>query len=245
MIIALAQQKGGTGKTTTAAALIHAAAEDRKRVLAIDADPQGNLTFSLGGKTTGSGTLDFVTGSGAGAIHTISGFIDLIPGTPNLATLTAEKGAGRRLQEAILPIKERYDCIIIDSPPTAGILQYAALQAADLALIPLSADPYSIQALYQISETIQAIRANNPGLKAAGLFCNYDGRAILSRQMHESIAQEADRLNIPILGTIRAGIAAREAAALQQSLFSYAPKSKPAQDYRELYKAIKGVDYEQ
>lgn len=240
-IITTAIQKGGTGKTSTAAALAQAAAYHGKRVLAIDLDPQGQLSFTLGADTSGAGSYDLLTGAAAASdvIQATGAAIDVIPAGWALSTITSSRGSARRLQKALEPVKKRYSLIVIDTPPTPGELQYNALQAATGAVIPLTADIFCLQSLFQIVDTVQQIQASNPALQILGFILTmYDGRSLLARQMKETIERNAAAMGVPYLGAIRAAVAVKEAAALQQSLFEYAPKSKPAQDYMELYKRI-------
>lgn len=247
-IITVAVQKGGTGKTTTAAALTHAAALYGKKVLAIDLDPQGNFTFALGYRPDGStlNSYDLVTGGlpEGRTIDHLTENIDIIGASWNLQTITGGKGSARRLQRAIEPIKKKYDYIIIDTPPTAGELQYNALQAATRLVIPLQADIFNLQSLYQITDTAKQIQGSNPDLKTAGfVLTQFDKRSTIARQMKETITTQAAAAGVSYLGAIRAAVAVREAAALQRSLFDYAPKSKPAADYMELYKTIEREDF--
>lgn len=239
-VLTVAIQKGGTGKTTTAAALAQAAAHSGKKVLAIDLDPQGNFSFALGHRP-GSGTLnsyDLLNGETGTIGHTPQN-IDIICATWDLQTVTSERGSARRLQKAIEPLKAQYDLIIIDTPPTAGELQYNALQAATGLIIPLQANIYNLQSLYQITETAQQIQGSNPALSIRGyVLTQYDSRSTIAKQMQQTIAETAAGMGISCLGTIRNGIAVQEASALQQSLFDYAPKSKPAADYMALYEAL-------
>ena len=137
------------------------------------------------------------------------------------------------------PLKKEYDLIVIDTPPTAGELQYNALQAATGLIIPLQADIYNLQSLYQITDTARQIQQTNPELKILGfLLTQYDRRSTIARQMQETITEQAAAMGVPYLGAIRAAVAVKEAAALQQSLFEYAPKSNPAADYLAVYDTI-------
>lgn len=164
---------------------------------------------------------------------------DIIPASWNLATLKSGKGSARRLQRAIAPLKERYDLIIIDTPPTAGELQYNALQAATGLIIPLEADIYNLQSLYQITDTARQIQQTNPELRIMGfVLTQFNRRSTLTRQMQETIQRQAEAMGVPYLGAIRAAVVVKEAAALQRSLFEYAPKSKPAADYMEIFNTI-------
>lgn len=241
MILTVAIQKGGTGKTTTAAVLAQAAAHEGRRVLAIDLDPQGQLGFTLGAVTGGRGSFDLLSGAAAakGIIQRTGAGIDVIPASWELSTVTSGRGTARRLQRALEPIKGKYDLVVIDTPPTAGELQYNALQASTGALFPLQADIYNLQSLYQITDTARQIQGSNPALQILGFILTmYDGRSTLARQMKDTITDQAAALGVPYLGAIRAAVAVKEAAALQESLFEYAPKSKPALDYMELYHKI-------
>lgn len=240
-ILTTAIQKGGTGKTTTAAVLTQAAAYKGKRVLAIDLDPQGNLSFALGADITTLGSYELLNGADpAQTIQRTGQNIDVIAASRNLATLETYTGSARRLQNALDPLKKRYDLIIIDTPPTAGELQYNALQASTGLIIPLEADIYNLQAIYQMTEIAAQIQQSNPKLKIKGVvFTKYDGRSTLAKQMHATLKDRAKEIGIKSLGEIRNGVAIKEAAALQISLYEYAPKSKPAQDYLELFDTLK------
>lgn len=243
-IYTVAIQKGGTGKTTTAATLAQAAAYKGKSCLAIDLDPQGNLTYSLAADPTQPGSKDLLHGAPAADLlqHSPQG-MDVIPASRDLAAEASAAGSARRLQNALEPVRDLYDIIIIDTPPTAGELQYNALQAANGLVIPLLADAYNVQALYQITDTAAKIRESNPQLQIAGLLLTqYDGRSIIARQMRGTIIQCAASLSAPFLGSVRAAVAVKEAAALQKSLYQYAPKSKPAQDYLEIFAAMTAAE---
>ena len=240
-IIAVAIQKGGTGKTTTAAAIAQAAAARGLTVLAVDLDPQANLSLALGANMTGGNAYSLIADGqpAADCIRATAQHIDIIPASASLSTVTSSRGSARRLQNALQPIKDNYRLIVIDTPPTAGELQYNAMQAATGLIIPLQADIYSLQSLYQVADTARQIQKSNPSLVIKGIvFTQYDRRSTLSRQMREAITQQAAEIEIPTLGAIRNGIAVKEAAALKQSLFDYAPGSNPAKDYLELFNAL-------
>lgn len=237
-IIAAAVQKGGTGKTTTAAALAQAAAYKGRKVLAIDLDPQGNLTYTLGAEATGNTAFEMLQGERPKLQRTPYG-VSVIAASPALATITSGKGSARRLSAALELLKLRYDLIIIDTPPTAGELQYNALMAATGLVIPLMADVYSLQSLYQVLDTTGRIQEVNRDLEIKGLILTqFDGRSTIARQMKDTIEQQAAARGVQLLGTVRAAVAIKEAAALQQSIYEYAPRSKPAQDYLKIYEAL-------
>lgn len=245
-ILTVANQKGGTGKTATAAAIAQAAASKRRHVLAIDLDPQGNLSYSLGantGNTDNSGSYDLITGEDAARLiqKTPQG-ISVIPASWNLQTVKTTPGSARRLAKALEPLTGRYDLIIIDTPPTGGELQYNALQAATGLIIPLQADIFGLQGLYQIADTASQFQQTNPALAIKGVvFTRHNARSTLTRQMADTITKTAAGMNIRILGSVRESVALREAVATQQSLYEYAPRSNPAADYMAIYtKLMKG-----
>lgn len=240
MIYTIATQKGGTGKTTTAAVLVQAAAHKGKRALAIDLDPQGNLTYCLAADETQPGSYELLHGAPAAEViqETPQGVYAIVA-SPDLQTETTGKGTARRLQTALDPVKGDFDIIVIDTPATAGEMLYNALQAADRLIIPLAADAYNLQSLAQITDAAEQIKGSNPELKTAGvILTQYDARPIHNRQLREMLIENAAAQGIPFLGAVRKAIAVTEAAAFQQSLYEYAPKSKPAADYLEIYERL-------
>ena len=243
-IITVGIFKGGVGKTTTAAALAQAAVFQGRSVLAIDLDPQGQFSFTLAADTGKPGSYDLLNGvPAAELIQPVKENLSVIPASWNLSTVTSGRGTARRLQRALEPVRGLYDLIVIDTPPNAGELAYNALQASTGLLIPLQADIYNLQSLYQITDAARQIQGSNPDLSILGfVLTQYDGRSTLARQMKEAITERAAAMGVPCLGTIRAAVAVKEAAALQTSLFEYAPKSKPAQDYLALYETITGQE---
>lgn len=242
-IITTAVIKGGTGKTTTAAAIAQAAAKANKRVLCIDLDPQGNLTAFLDAEPNAPGSYQLLGGEtpAAGLIQKTTQALSVIAASPDLATLKTKPGSAKRLQKAIEPIKDNFDLIIIDTPPQMGEPTYNALQASTGLLIPLEADGSSLQGLYQILDIAQHMReSSNPDLSFIGvLLTRYDSRPNINRYLKDTIQKTAQESGAAFLGCIRAGIAIREAQGLRQSLYEYAPKSKPAADYLDIYRAIK------
>ena len=239
-IITAAIIKGGTGKTTTAAALAQAAAAARKKVLAIDLDPQGNLTTFIGSNPTVPGSYELLHGTEAAQlIQGTEQGIDMLVSSPDLAGERTAPGSARRLLTALEPIKKRYDLIIIDTAPTMGELVFNALQASTGVIIPLEADTSSLQGLQQIADIAQQIQTRNPELKITGaVLTRYDARPKLNRYLRELIERRCKEMGIPFLAAIRPGIAIREAQATQRSLYDYAPNSKPALDYKSLFETI-------
>ena len=241
MIYAVSIQRGGTAKTTTAVTLAQAAAHRGKTALVIDLDPQGNASFILRA-TAGDngGSLSLLEGQpAAGLIQAAPGNVSIIPAARNLAAVSSSRGSARRLQQALKPLKGKFDFVFIDTPPTAGELQYNALQAAEGLIIPLQADILGLQGLYQIAEAAQQIQATNPALKQGGyILTRYNPRSNIARKMEELIAEKGKEYSIPLYGTVREGIAIREAQALRRSLYEYAPNSNPAKDYLAIFDRI-------
>lgn len=240
-IITTAVIKGGTGKTTTAAAIAQAAAAEGYNVLAIDLDAQCNLTRSLNAKTTERGSYEILHGTAAEeAIQNTTQNIDVLAARAELATEKTRPGSAARLYTSLKGVKNRYDYIIIDTPPTMGELTYNALLAATDVIIPIEADSASIQGLYNIVDIINQLQPYNKRLKHVDvIITRYDSRPKLTRYLKDKIIETCKDINITYLIEVRNGIAVKEAQALQVSLFEYAPRSKPAQDYKKLFNLIK------
>lgn len=239
-IITAAVIKGGTGKSTTIAALAQAAAKAGKEVLAIDLDPQANLSFFIGADQNRPGSYQLLHGAEpARLIQVTAQGIAAIPASPDLATERTAQGSAKRLAAAIAPIKEKYDFIFIDTPPQIGELTYNALQASTGLIIPLETDSSSLQGLYQITDIARRMQRSNPALSVIGVvLTRFDARPKLNRYLKEAIAAKGRETGAPLLAGIRPGIAIREAQAMRQSLFDYAPRSNPARDYKTLFNMI-------
>ena len=238
--ITIATQKGGTGKTTTAATLAQAAVYAGKKVLCVDLDAQGDMSLILAADDTKQGAFDLLTGERIEkTIQTTKQGIDVISASWDLSTLKTSKGSAYRLQEALEEVKRRYDLAIIDTPPNINVLQYNALQACNVLIVPMQTDIYSIKALRKAVETAAEFKKTNKGFKAIGaVLTMYDGRSVLSRDMETTIKERLKENNVIYMGKIRNAVALREAQTLQQSLYSYAPKCKPAADYEKLLNII-------
>ena len=217
--IAVCNQKGGVGKTTTAWAILTGAALRGRRVLGIDYDPQGSLTYIMGAEM------------GQGRQKTAAG--DILTASMDILSITDVDALGR----AIDPHKKEYDLIVIDAPPALGKPLLATLRAASEVLIPLQADPLSVHGLYNMQTTIA--RAN-PALTITGAFlARHNGRSVLARDMVDAIRERCKQLQIPFLDPpIREGVAIREAQLLHEPIFTYAPRSNPAKDFTALLDAI-------
>ena len=240
-IVAVVNQKGGVGKSTTAAALVAGVSLRGLRALAIDLDPQGNLSHSMGAGGAELSAMDVLTGTATAAdtiIQTERG--NLIPSSQALTGADAritETGKEYRLKEALEPIKGNYDVIVIDTPPALGILVANALTAATGAIIPAQADTYSLQGIGLLYQTVQAIRKYcNRDLGIDGiLLTRHSPRSVISRDMAAMMEDTAEQMNTRVFkSAIRECVAVKEAQAVRQDIFTYAPKSNAATDYAAL-----------
>lgn len=232
--LAVANQKGGTGKTTTAWAIMAGAAARGWRTMAIDMDPQGNLSYLLNADLSRPTIADVLNGTAEAAkIVQQTGRGAIIPAGPGIASMTDTEA----LQRALDPIYRGYDLIVIDCPPTLGTPLLACMRAATEILIPLQADPLSIQGLYQMRGCIDQTQTR---ARIVGAFLTrYSGRSMISREMARAIRERCAQLNIPYIDTpIREGVAIREAQLMGEDIYSYAPRSNPAADYTALLNAL-------
>ncbi|MBR6955104.1 MAG: ParA family protein [Clostridia bacterium] len=239
--VAIINQKGGVGKSTTALALGAGLIRKRKRVLFVDLDAQGNLSYALGaGEAEGGDSLAVLTREipAAEAIrHTPGG--DLLCATPALSgadKLLAAIGKEFRLREAIASLEDRYDWVVVDTPPALGILTINALTACDCCIVPAQADIFSLQGILQLGATVQAVQQYcNPALRVSGiLLTRYNGRVIIGREIAEKMRETAEALQTRVFhATIREGTAIKEAQAMRQDIFAYAPRSNVATDYQK------------
>lgn len=245
-IIAVANQKGGVGKTTTAVNLSAALAQLKRRVLLIDCDPQGNATSGLGIdkaslKQSVYNVLVDRANLGDIIIHT-DYELDLVPAVMDLAGAEVELVEAEdklyRLKNAITPIKGIYDYIIIDCPPSLGHVTLNALTAADSVLLPLQCEFYALEGLSQLMSTIEMVREQfNPKLSIEGLVLTmYDGRTNLSQQVEAEVRghfpDQVYETKIP------RNVRLSEAPSYGQPIFAYAASSKGAHAYKELAREV-------
>lgn len=241
-IITTAVIKGGTGKTTTAWALSQAAAHVGHKVLAVDLDPQCNLSTMCGADTSQDGAYSLITGEAEAqsVIQKTPVGIDMIPASPDLAAIKTSTGSAGRLARGLEPIKGDYDFIFLDTPPMLCEMQYNAIAAADGLIIPIEADTSSIQGLYQITDLTAQIQRVHPVQVLGIVVTRYDPRPRINRYLVGEIARRGAEVGAPLLSAIRSGVSVKEAQAMHQPLYEYAPKSKPALDYMDLFKIITG-----
>jgi chromosome partitioning protein len=245
-IIAVINQKGGVGKSTTALAIGAGLRRDGAAVLFVDLDAQGNLSYTLGADIRGYNAMGILERPETAPVeiqHTGQG--DIIASCAKLAgadKLIDATGKEYRLKEALEPLRASYDYIVIDTPPALGILTINALTAADGAIIPAQADVYSLQGITQLSGTVDTVRRYcNKDLVIMGVvLTRYNSRSIICRESAELIEQTAEQLRTRLYKTrIRECTAIKEAQAVRQDIFTYAPRSNAAADYKELIEEIK------
>jgi chromosome partitioning protein len=242
-VIAFANQKGGVGKTTTAVSLAGELARRGQQVLLIDSDPQGNATTSLG---ISKGDLQATTYDllleGATAAESIisSGRerFDLLAADQDLAgaevELTAAERRERRLAAALASVSGRYDYILIDCPPSLGLLTLNALCAADGVIIPLQCEYLALEGLAQLKATLDRVRDGlNPTLRILGVVMTmYDGRTNLAQQVVDEVQRHFPRLIFRTL--IPRSIRLSEAPSHGKLIVEYDPQGRSAQAYAAL-----------
>ena len=239
-IITLSNHKGGVGKTTSTINLGAALSEKGKRVLLIDLDPQANLTQSLRIQIQDVSQSIYGAMRGVERLLPVSVFagLDVIPSTLDLSgaeiELSSETGREYILRELIEPLRNKYDFILIDSPPSLGLLTLNALTAANEVLIPLQAEYLATQGLTKLLEVVQKVQARlNKELSIGGVFITqYDKRKILNRNVAEVVGN--GYAGYMLNTRIRDNVALAEAPAAGLDIFRYSPKSPGAEDYTAL-----------
>jgi len=247
-VIAIANQKGGVGKTTTAINLGASLAVAEKRTLVVDIDPQGNATSGLGleQRETLPTVYDVLVGErsaeGSVSSHVHFPFLDLIPSTRDLvgAEIELVQAPQREsiLRRALEPLRDRYDYILVDCPPSLGLLTLNTLTAADSVLIPIQCEFYALEGLSQLLNTIRLVQKGlNPALDIEGvLLTMYDRRLNLSRQVaaeaREYFGGKVYRTAIP------RNVRLAEAPSFGQPIVLYDVLSQGAQAYLALAKEV-------
>ena len=245
-VIAVTNQKGGVGKTTTCCSVCGELKRLGYKVLAIDLDPQGNLSFSLGVEAEDNFTIyDVMKGNCDITDAIIIGDVcDVVPSNILLSGLELEMtGVGREyvLREQLSGISKRYDYIILDTPPALSVLTINAYTASDELVIPMLCEILSLQGIAQLKQTIFAVkRYYNKSLCVRGILLNkYNPRYTLTKDVEDIAQVIAEQLETTIFKTkISASVAIAEAPAHGESIITYSPKSKSAKEFREFVKEL-------
>ena len=241
-VISISNHKGGVGKTTSAINIGAGLNRLGKKVLLIDLDPQANLSQSLGLINQDKNIYGAIRGEyKLQPVEVLKGF-SVVPSTLDLSgaevELSGEAGREYILKELIDPIKKQYDYVIIDSPPSLGLLTINSFTASDEILIPLQAQYLALQGLAKLVEVVDKIKKRlNKNLKVGGVFITqYDSRKILNRDVVDTI--KGHFKNDVFKTKIRDNVALAEAPTQGTDIFRYQAKSKGAEDYLALCKEI-------
>jgi chromosome partitioning protein len=243
--IVFANQKGGVGKTTSAANLGAYLADLGRSVLLVDFDPQGNLSSSVGANRDADGIYELITNqvaaqrvvqkTGVSGLSVISAGIDLTGAT---IELVGEKNREFFLKNALKPLIADFDYIFIDCPPSLGILTLNGLTAADSVFIPLQTEYFALEGLTQLMESIKLVqRSSNPQLAVGGIFFTmYDSRTRLAQDVVQEVVQYFGKTVFKTI--IPRNVRLSEAPSHGQPINQYDPTSSGAKSYRLLAEEV-------
>jgi chromosome partitioning protein len=246
-VIAIANQKGGVGKTTTAVNLAAAFALKEQRTLLIDLDPQANTTLTFFSPDEIKGTIYDVLADHhvmvRDVVHpTKVANLCLVPARISLAKLEAnlvgQFDAPFRLKDALVGARDDFDLIVIDTPPALGIITVNALVAANYLLVPIQASYYSLEGTDDLLETLERIRARpNPELQLLGVIVTlYDKRTNLARDIYKQVQEVfGDKVFKTVIGK---NVRLEESPAYKETIFSFAPGSTGALEYAQLAREV-------
>lgn len=248
-IFAIANQKGGVGKTTTAINLAVALARGKVSVLLIDLDPQGNTTSGLGIEKRLGGSLYRVLHGEVAAVNQVIAtrekHLKMIPSEPDLAALEVELSQKAnyllQLKHCLEPLRasEQYQAIVIDCPPALGMLSMNSLVAADYLLVALQCEYLAMEGLGQILKTVEQLKSGdlNPHLSIGGIIMTmFDVRTNLSRQVVDEVRKHFGELVFHTM--IPRSVRLSEAPSFGQSIFEYDPLCSGAKAYQQLSKEV-------
>lgn len=250
VVISIITQKGGVGKTTVVNALCSTLTKRNYRVLAIDMDPQGNLSFSFDADADNAPTIyDVLKGemSEVGAIQRLP-ISDIIPSNILLSSVELEYTGKNReflLSRAVDKLANLYDIILIDSPPGLGALTINALTASNYVIIPMLPDIFSLQGLTLVYDTIEYIQNTiNDKLKISGILVNrYMKRSRLHKEIYGTAQLICHKLNINLFNTvIRNSRSLSEAQSVQTGITEYSPRSAGVKDFDALVSELEQLN---
>jgi chromosome partitioning protein len=247
VIISITNQKGGVGKTTTAINLAAALAQKGHKTLLIDLDPQGNSTMSyLDRKTVEKSMFDVLTDADVKLKDIVrpSGLpsLDIAPARISLAKieskLLGEIDGHFRLRDKIDSVRRRYDAVLIDTPPTLGMITVNAMVASTHVLIPIQSSYFALEGTDDLLETIDKIKARpNPSLRILGVVITlHDKRTVIGKDVYDQIAAVfGDKI---FKTTISKSVRLEESPAHRESIFTFAPRSTGAAEYYSLSEEV-------
>lgn len=250
-IVAIANQKGGVGKTTTSQAMCAGLAEKGYKILGVDLDPQGNFSTACGAENYNVPTIYEVMKGEATAEKSVQRIreFDMLPSNIMLAGTEQElsqTGKEHCLKEALSSIAGNYDFIIIDTPPSLGVLTVNAFTFADGILIPTTAGIFAATGIGQLAKTVKNVQKYcNQNVEITGiLFTRFNPRANISKQIKELTEQVSEYISAPIYKTfIRSAVVVEEAQANKTDIFTYSDKSTVSEDYRAfIQEFLKGIN---